>query len=75
LPIGAGLALLAFLGTGGEERRLDVMAHVWGFVVGLPLGALAIWLGLKARLSVWMQRAASLAALGVLMGAWWVAWR
>jgi membrane associated rhomboid family serine protease len=75
LPIGAGLALLAFLGTGGEERRVDVMAHFWGFVVGLPLGALAIWLGLKARLSVWMQRAASLAALGVLMGAWWVAWR
>ena len=32
LPIGSGLALLAFMGTAGE--RTDVLAHLAGFIVG-----------------------------------------
>lgn len=34
-PVGAGLVLLAWLGTGGE--RTDVGAHVSGFLVGLAV--------------------------------------
>lgn len=38
LPLGAGVALLAFLGI-GEDPTIDVGAHVFGFLVGLALGA------------------------------------
>ncbi|MEN8257795.1 MAG: rhomboid family intramembrane serine protease [Thermodesulfobacteriota bacterium] len=38
LALGAGLGLLAMLGTGGE--RVDLGAHFWGFVVGVVLGVL-----------------------------------
>jgi membrane associated rhomboid family serine protease len=37
VPLAAGLALLALLGT---SERADLLAHVTGFVVGLPLGAM-----------------------------------
>jgi membrane associated rhomboid family serine protease len=37
VPLAAGLALLAFLGT---SERADLLAHLTGFVVGLPLGAM-----------------------------------
>jgi membrane associated rhomboid family serine protease len=37
LPLAAGVALLAVLGTGGE--RTDVGAHATGFVMGVALGA------------------------------------
>jgi len=36
VPIGAGLALLAMLGTAGE--RVDLWAHFFGFAVGVGLG-------------------------------------
>ncbi len=36
LGLGAGLGLLAMLGTGGE--RVDLGAHFWGFAVGVALG-------------------------------------
>jgi membrane associated rhomboid family serine protease len=40
VPIGGGLALLAYLGVGDEgENRVDYMAHLWGFVAGVVLGA------------------------------------
>src|SRR3954470_24562965 len=38
LPVGAGLALLAFLGT---SKRADLAGHVLGFAAGLACGALA----------------------------------
>ena len=37
LPLAAGVALLAVLGTGGE--RTDVGAHLTGFVMGVAFGA------------------------------------
>jgi membrane associated rhomboid family serine protease len=37
MPLAAGLALLALLGT---SERADLLAHLTGFVVGLPLGAM-----------------------------------
>ena len=36
VPIGAGIGLLAMLGTGGE--RTDLGAHLFGFVCGLMIG-------------------------------------
>jgi membrane associated rhomboid family serine protease len=36
MPVGAGIALLALLGT---SERADLLAHLTGFLVGLPLGA------------------------------------
>lgn len=38
LPLGAGIGLLAFLGSSGE--RVDLGAHLWGAVVGLTMGLL-----------------------------------
>jgi rhomboid protease GluP len=38
LPLGAGLSLLAFLGAGEGKTSVDVMAHLWGFAAGLPMG-------------------------------------
>jgi len=41
IPLAAGLAILAMLGTGGQ--RVDVWAHLWGFAVGgAGGGALAL---------------------------------
>jgi len=37
LPLGAGLALLAFLGAGA---RSDLMAHLFGFAVGIVAGGI-----------------------------------
>ncbi len=42
LPLGAGVALLAMLGSSGE--RTDLGAHLWGLLVGLLLGFLWNWL-------------------------------
>lgn len=75
LPLGAGLALLAFLGAGDEQKtNIDVLAHLWGFAVGLPIGAIGGWARVKERASRWAQRAAALASVAVLCGAWWRAW-
>lgn len=55
LPIGAGAALLAFLGTGDKERSVDFMAHFWGFVAGVPMGVLAKGFRLKKRVPAGLQ--------------------
>jgi len=59
VPVGAGLALLAWLGTEGE--RTDVLAHGWGFLAGSLLG-LAVGAALRGRPP---QRTAILAGLSV----------
>lgn len=41
LPAGAGLMLLAMLGSGEEGERIDLVGHLCGFAAGLVLGALA----------------------------------
>lgn len=47
-PLGAGIMLLGFLGMGGDDpfqrAPTDVGAHVFGFMAGIPIGALAGWL-------------------------------
>ncbi len=44
LPVAAGLALVASLGTAGENT--DIGAHVFGLVAGFGLGGLTGWLAL-----------------------------
>ena len=65
LPIAGGLAFLAILGTGG--RRVDLMAHLLGFVAGIALGlAYCRWLpppaSKRRRLYSWVLTAGLLAA-------------
>ena len=66
VPLGAGLALLGFLGTG---KRADFAGHLCGFLAGVALGLLA------ARLPRWRNRAGqaalALAAAAVPVCAWW----
>lgn len=68
LPIGAGLALLAFLGTGSETEPVDYMAHFWGFLAGTGIGALIA--ALRLRPSPAMDRVLGGLALLLPAGAW-----
>lgn len=70
VPLGAGLALLAFLGVGEEDKSIDYMAHCWGFAAGLVEGILATGLRLKERVAPRVQWLAGAAALGLIGGAW-----
>jgi len=47
LPLGAGIALLAYLGAG--DTHTDLLAHLWGFLAGGGLGTMATLLQLKRR--------------------------
>ncbi|WP_461208376.1 rhomboid family intramembrane serine protease [Desulfocurvus sp. DL9XJH121] len=73
VPLAAGLALLGMLGTG--DGRTDLGAHLFGFLSGLPLGLAAglaaLRLGPPGR---WASRLMGLAALGLLLAAWSLAW-
>jgi membrane associated rhomboid family serine protease len=70
-PIIAGVALLAFLGVGGE--RTDVLAHLAGFATGAVAGA---WHGRGSRdtpAGGHQQLLLGLAAIAVVIAAWWAA--
>jgi len=73
VPLGAGLGLLAMLGTEGQQT--DIGAHWWGLLVGLVLGlGAAHWTGLR----VWGRRPRAaagliLAGLALVLGCWAVA--
>ena len=75
LPIGAGLALVAYLGVGEIHEHIDFMAHWWGFVAGIGGGLLAGALRLGERASRGAQRLAAVAAVAAIGGAWWLALR
>jgi membrane associated rhomboid family serine protease len=70
VPLGAGLALLAFLGVGDEGKNIDYMAHCWGFVVGFSEGVLARVLCVRQHAAPWVQRLAAATVLVLLGGAW-----
>lgn len=65
MTLGAGVALLGFLGTG---EKADLLAHLFGFVAGALLGAL-LRLTEPPRRSL-LQPLLALAALGPLAWAW-----
>ena len=73
IPLGAGFALVAFLGTGGE--RTDYLAHLWGFLVGIPLGAAAAASRINQRLAFSIQLFLACAAPSVCVFAWMLAFR
>jgi rhomboid protease GluP len=72
-PLVAGIALLAFTGTGGENT--DILAHFAGFAVGAALGALCARLPLPPPGRTPIQWAAGLASLALLSLAWFLALR
>jgi rhomboid protease GluP len=75
LPVGAGLALLAYLGVGDEGKNIDYMAHCWGFLAGGAMGILAAAWRLKERMPGVAQRWAAMLALALVAGAWLLALR
>ena len=64
LPFGAGLALLAYLGVGGEHSNVDIFAHAFGMAVGVGCGFLLSWTHLPEKTSSRVQHL--LAALALL---------
>ena len=72
-PIGAGLALLAFLGVGNGNDRVDVLAHGAGLFCGTLLGVLAAWTRLPEKTPVRVQQLLALAALLLPALAWLLA--
>ncbi|MEN8136728.1 MAG: rhomboid family intramembrane serine protease [Thermodesulfobacteriota bacterium] len=70
LPLGAGVALLAMLGSSGQ--RTDLGAHLWGLVVGLLLGVAWRWLYNKFRLESRWGKQTYLLAVTILVI--WLAW-
>ena len=76
LPLGAGFALLAYLGVGDEHsKRTDYMAHLFGFAAGLALGCPAALARLRERTPRPLQHAAAALALALLAGTWCAALR
>jgi membrane associated rhomboid family serine protease len=75
LPVGAGLALLAFLGAGDEGKTIDYMAHCWGFLAGGVMGTLAAACHLKERTPPAAQKLAATLAVLLVAVAWLLALR
>jgi membrane associated rhomboid family serine protease len=71
IPVAAGLALLGMLGTGESS---DILAHLFGLLVGGTLGAAAASL-LPAPPGRGMQAALTTAVITVVVGCWILAWR
>lgn len=66
LPLGAGLALLAFLGS---SSHTDIMAHLFGFLSGVFMGL--IYYGIVRDPLGWRWQAGALAGvILVLLSAW-----
>lgn len=73
-PIVAGLGLLAFTGTSGENT--DLGAHLFGFIMGLVLGgALAQLAPIRWLQNPRVQRASGALAALLLLAAWATALR
>ncbi|WP_194500001.1 rhomboid family intramembrane serine protease [Cerasicoccus arenae] len=67
IPFAAGVIILLLTGFGGGNT--DVMAHVFGFAVGIPLGAVGFWL-----LKCWPGLARSRVLLAVPLALIGLAW-
>ncbi len=72
VPIAAGFALLAMLGTSGE--RVDLWAHFFGFVIGAVLGA-TVAVTVARNPGVRVQWILGSAALTTVVVSWLVALR
>jgi rhomboid protease GluP len=76
LPIMAGTAMLAMLGSGSEDGRTDLGAHFYGLLCGLALGTV---LGIEPvfllRRSIGLQSLLTLTSLSLPLIAWYLALR
>ncbi|NTV13203.1 MAG: rhomboid family intramembrane serine protease [Desulfobulbaceae bacterium] len=81
LPLGAGLSLLALLGSEGPHT--DLGAHLWGLAVGMSFGLSRRLLQQKAVVAGragntsargWRQAGLLVAVFITLAGAWFLAW-
>jgi membrane associated rhomboid family serine protease len=74
LPLAAALALLAMLGATGD--RVDVSAHLWGFVFGLIFGAGAgFWIKTRGRPGRLVNAFLAAAVASLVFFAWQTALR
>ncbi len=71
VPFGGGVALLAFLGMGGE--RTDIFAHVAGFASGCLFGIVFGVLDTRSLLAAWHKHTLGLAASLFFALAWTLA--
>lgn len=72
LPVAAGLALLAVLGTAGEHT--DLGAHLFGFLWGIVLGAVAEHLvGRFGRPGPALNGLLAIASAAGVVFSWWLA--
>ena len=70
LPVAGALGILAMIGTAGD--RVDVWAHLFGLLAGLPIGIVTAW-RLRHPLRAAGQVLAAAAALGALGVSWYLA--
>jgi len=68
----SGCLLLVLLGLSPEER-VDVFAHVVGFLTGRGLGAALAWLPPSVLRSAWMDRVTLVLTALLVFGPWWMA--
>lgn len=72
IPVAAGLALLAILGT--EGKQTDLGAHLFGFVSGVFLGTAAeIFVGKYGRPGWILNLLLALLSAALVISAWWAA--
>lgn len=74
-PLFAGICLLALLGAGAEDRHVDVLGHLLGFIAGVAFGWAVQRAGLPGSRGRALQLAAGGAALLLVLGAWFCALR
>ena len=70
VPLAAGVALLVMLGTAGE--RVDLLAHLFGFLVGGVLGIIAALFVVRPP-EVRVQWMLGIASFAVVILSWIVA--
>lgn len=71
IPLGSGIALLALIGSG---KHTDIMAHLFGFLVGIIIGAI-FSMSVKRQLSFNWQAGAMVISFGLIFISWIMGFR
>lgn len=72
IPVAAGLALLAILGT--EGKQTDLGAHLFGFITGVLCGVTAEFLmGKYGRPGAALNFLLAFLSMALVLGSWWAA--